>query len=41
MGSFHLSNLFIYLFISHVRDNMHAFMALFFYELVRDQIVFI
>lgn len=34
-------SLFRYLFISHVWDNMHAFMALFFYELVRDQIVFI
>lgn len=42
MGSIHLSIcLDIYLFISHVLDNMHAFMALFFYELVRDQIVFI
>lgn len=35
-------SLFRYLFIIHVLwDNMHAFMALFFYELVRDQIVFI
>lgn len=34
-------SLFRYLFISHVWDDMHAFMALFFYELIRDQIVFI
>lgn len=33
--------LFRYLFISHVWNDKHAFMALFFYELVRDQIVFI
>lgn len=41
LKSFCWLSLFRYLFISHVWDDMHAFMALFFYELIRDQIVFI